>query len=90
MTETIVVLGVTGSIAAYKALDVASKLVQNGVSVRTVMTELADAGNVIIVGRAGQIILGNRPDTLHVRVIAPVSVMFFKVPESSSALAWLA
>ncbi len=41
MTETIVVLGVTGSIAAYKALDVASKLVQNGVSVRTVMTENA-------------------------------------------------
>ncbi len=43
-------------------------------AVRTVMEELADAGNVVIVGRAGQIILANRPGTLHVRVTAPVSV----------------
>jgi cytidylate kinase len=43
-------------------------------AVRTVMSEFADAGNVIIVGRAGQIILANRPGTFHVRVTAPVSV----------------
>jgi len=36
-----VVLGVTGSIAAYKAVDLASKLTQAGVSVYTVMTEAA-------------------------------------------------
>jgi cytidylate kinase len=41
-------------------------------AVRTVMEELAEAGNVIIVGRAGQIILAGRQATLHVRVIAPV------------------
>ena len=41
MTERNVVLGVTGSIAAYKAVDLASKLTQAGVSVYTVMTESA-------------------------------------------------
>ena len=40
-TERNVVLGVTGSIAAYKAVDLASKLTQTGVSVYTVMTESA-------------------------------------------------
>lgn len=35
------------------------------------MEELAERGNVIIVGRAGQIILGKRSDVLHVKVIAP-------------------
>jgi len=39
--ERNVVLGVTGSIAAYKAVDLASKLTQAGVSVYTVMTESA-------------------------------------------------
>jgi len=41
MPEKHVVLGVSGSIAAYKAVDLASKLVQAGVSVHTVMTEAA-------------------------------------------------
>jgi phosphopantothenoylcysteine decarboxylase/phosphopantothenate--cysteine ligase len=41
MQERNVVLGVTGSIAAYKAVDLASKLTQAGVSVYTVMTESA-------------------------------------------------
>ncbi len=41
MSERNVVLGVTGSIAAYKAVDLASKLTQAGVSVHTVMTESA-------------------------------------------------
>jgi len=36
-----VVLGVTGSIAAYKAVDLASKLTQAGVAVHVVMTESA-------------------------------------------------
>ncbi|MFC2079391.1 flavoprotein [Candidatus Bipolaricaulota bacterium] len=35
------VLGVSGSIAAYKAVDLASKLTQAGVSVHVVMTEAA-------------------------------------------------
>jgi phosphopantothenoylcysteine decarboxylase/phosphopantothenate--cysteine ligase len=41
MPERHVVLGVTGSIAAYKAVDLASKLTQTGVAVHTVMTESA-------------------------------------------------
>ncbi|MBE2182978.1 MAG: bifunctional phosphopantothenoylcysteine decarboxylase/phosphopantothenate--cysteine ligase CoaBC [Anaerolineae bacterium] len=36
-----VVLGVTGSVAAYKAVDLASKLTQNGAEVNTIMTEAA-------------------------------------------------
>src|SRR4030043_2394336 len=36
-----VVLGVTGSIAAYKAVDIASKLTQKGLAVDVVMTKAA-------------------------------------------------
>ena len=36
--EQTVVLGVTGGIAAYKAADLASKLVQSGITVKTIMT----------------------------------------------------
>lgn len=39
--QLLVVLGVTGSIAAYKAADLTSKLVQAGIEVRVVMTESA-------------------------------------------------
>ena len=35
-----VVLGVTGSIACYKALDLASKLTQAGALVETIMTHV--------------------------------------------------
>jgi phosphopantothenoylcysteine synthetase/decarboxylase len=40
-TQTTVALGVTGSIAAYKAADLCSKLVQNGFNVVVLMTESA-------------------------------------------------
>jgi cytidylate kinase len=40
-------------------------------AVEQIMQELADQGDVVIQGRAGQIILKDRPDTLHVRIIAP-------------------
>ena len=36
-----IVLGVTGSIAAYKSVDIAAKLTQKGVDVDVVMTEAA-------------------------------------------------
>lgn len=39
-----------------------------------VMEALADAGSVVIVGRAGQVILQGRPDVFHVRIIAPLPV----------------
>lgn len=38
-----------------------------------VIRAAADRGNVVIVGRGAQVILADRPDTLHVRVIAPLS-----------------
>jgi hypothetical protein len=40
------------------------------IAVKTVMDELAAAGDVIIVGRAGQVILANWPGVLHLRMIA--------------------
>ncbi|MEE8194286.1 MAG: bifunctional phosphopantothenoylcysteine decarboxylase/phosphopantothenate--cysteine ligase CoaBC [Dehalococcoidales bacterium] len=41
LADKTIVLGITGSIAAYKAADIASKLVQAGASVEVVMTESA-------------------------------------------------
>ncbi|MCJ7739677.1 MAG: cytidylate kinase-like family protein [Anaerolineae bacterium] len=43
-------------------------------SVRQVIEQLAAEGNVIIVGRAGQIILRGYPDVLHVRITAPLAL----------------
>ncbi len=37
---------------------------------RRLVTELASQGRVVIVGRAASAILGERPDVLHVRVVA--------------------
>jgi cytidylate kinase len=36
-----------------------------------VIRDYADQGNVVIVGRAGQVILAGQPNTIHVRIIAP-------------------
>jgi phosphopantothenoylcysteine decarboxylase len=41
MSAPVIVLGVTGSIAAYKAADLASRLVKGGADVHVVMTERA-------------------------------------------------
>ncbi|MCI2425290.1 bifunctional phosphopantothenoylcysteine decarboxylase/phosphopantothenate--cysteine ligase CoaBC [Candidatus Acetothermia bacterium] len=41
MSNKIVVLGVTGSIAAYKAVDVASQLTQKGIDVEVILTKAA-------------------------------------------------
>ncbi|MFW6135860.1 MAG: AAA family ATPase [Chloroflexota bacterium] len=43
-------------------------------AVREVMGDLAARGSVVIVGRAGQVILKDRSDVLHVRVIAPLGL----------------
>ncbi len=42
MSEPVVVLGVTGSIAAYKAADIASRLSKEGIVVHVVMTSAAE------------------------------------------------
>lgn len=41
LVDKTIILGITGSIAAYKAADIASKLVQAGASVEVIMTESA-------------------------------------------------
>jgi cytidylate kinase len=43
-------------------------------AVREIMLELAEEGSVVIVGRAGQVILHGRPDVLHVRIYAPLEL----------------
>ena len=57
-------LDIRPSAAAYKAYRQA---------LAQVMAELAVQGNTVIVGRAGQVILGQRADVLHVRVVAPLT-----------------
>lgn len=42
--------------------------------VERIIRELADEGNVVIVGRGSQLVLRERPDVLHVRVVAPLEV----------------
>jgi cytidylate kinase len=53
-------------------------------AVREIMVELADEGNVVIVGRAGQVILRERPDALHVRVYAPFELRVERIAERHS------
>ena len=40
-------------------------------AIQEVMEELANEGSAVIIGRAGQVILGGRPDVLHIKVFAP-------------------
>lgn len=40
-------------------------------AVKEIMFELAEQGDVVIIGRAGQVILAKHGDVLHVKVIAP-------------------
>ena len=42
--------------------------------VKTIVLQLAGEGNVVIVGRGGQIILRDFPNALHLRVVAPLAV----------------
>lgn len=48
-------------------------------AVREVMEDLVAEGEVVIVGRAGQVILQDRPDALHVRIRAPLLVRVERV-----------
>lgn len=87
-----ILLGVTGSIAAYKAADLASRLAQSGAEVRTVLTAAARefiapltfqtlTGNPVYTGMFGE---ERTADPVHISlarfpalvVIAPVSADF--------------
>lgn len=50
-------------------------------ALRQVMEELYEKGNAVIVGRAGQIILQEKPDVIHVRVIAPAGLRAARIAE---------
>lgn len=49
--------------------------------VREILKELAEEGNVVIVGRAGQVILHGVEDTLHVRIYAPLDLRVERLSE---------
>jgi len=49
--------------------------------VESLLNDLAQEGNVVIMGRAGQIILRGRPNILHVRIIAPEDVRAHRISE---------
>jgi cytidylate kinase len=51
------------------------------VAVHEIMMELAKEGNVVIVGRAGQVILRGRPEVLHVRVYAPLELRVARIAQ---------
>ncbi len=42
-------------------------------AVNEIMLELAEQGDIVFLGRAGQVVLGNRSDTFHIRLIASKS-----------------
>ncbi len=65
-------LGLTPSAEEYQAYLQA---------MHTVMEELAHQGNVVIVGRGGQLALRDHPGTLHVRMIAPFEIRVQRLAE---------
>ena len=48
-------------------------------AVRDIIEMLAIEGNVVIVGRAGQAILQDDPDVLHLRVVAPLQTRIQRI-----------
>src|SRR5215469_3406602 len=43
-------------------------------TLRDIITAAADSGHVVIVGRAGQVLLTEKRDVLHIRVVAPLQL----------------
>jgi CMP/dCMP kinase len=63
-------LGISPSVSKQRAYIAA---------VQSVMEELASAGKIVIVGRAGQMILKNWSNVLHVQIVAPMDVRVSRV-----------
>jgi cytidylate kinase len=53
-------------------------------AVQQIMQDLARQSNVVIIGRAGQMILAGWADVLHIRVIAPLGLRIERVSERQS------
>ena len=58
-----ILLGVSGGIAAYKAVDLASKLTAGGAKVKTVMTEKAIVKPVMMNAQPVRSFLTNHPES---------------------------
>jgi cytidylate kinase len=71
--------------AAFQTMIDAQRRVEAGEAyvelIRHVILEYATAGNVIIVGRGGQIALKEDPNVLHIRVQAPKSLRVLRLTE---------
>lgn len=78
-----IVLGVTGSIAAYKAADIASKLMQVGAEVRVVMTESATKFITPLTLRA---ITGRSVATTMWEIESEFSIEHVSLAESADAM----
>lgn len=50
--------------------------------IRTVITDLAKAGNVVIIGRGGQLTLRDMPNVLRVYLVAPLDVRIGRAMEA--------
>jgi cytidylate kinase len=51
-------------------------------AVNAVIKELAEKGDIVIVGRAGQAILADHPGALHVRVVAPLETRVRRIVQA--------
>jgi len=92
-----ILLGVTGSIAAYKAVDLASKLTAAGAKVTTVMTENAcrfiqPASFQAITARPVHISLWIQPDDLEIKHIslAELADLVIVAPATANIIAKIA
>lgn len=50
-------------------------------AVRQIMEQLAADGKVVVVGRAGQVVLHDTPGVVHVRVMAPATLRAMRVAQ---------
>jgi phosphopantothenoylcysteine decarboxylase / phosphopantothenate---cysteine ligase len=88
-----VVLGVTGSIAAYKACEIASTLAKDGINVRVVMTESAQhlVGSATFEGLTGNRVITGMFDPLQNADIEHIAVsteadLFIVAPASANMI----
>jgi cytidylate kinase len=50
-------------------------------AVQSIIEDLASEGHVVIVGRAGQVILKNDPTVFHVKILAPIDLRIERIAD---------
>jgi cytidylate kinase len=53
-------------------------------AVHKMMRDIADQGEAVIIGRAGQVILRNRVDVLHIKIMAPSALRSERIAQAHS------